>query len=213
MTAAEFWEQRVENVLSRLDEIMDAAYFVPLSIGDALALRFRAPTLSGLTLEEVTSVFNLIDGLNPDPGPDGSPDLARAAGDFFEKLRQAFPHIHDKWASADHDVVLDPIGAFNTVMVRAEDLIGDWFSSGPDSADLFARAREIRDLETPRIMESVDPLTHTTDRDLRRRLRGDVLGAYPAWARPGLYLDAWSEFVRAVLDLDPLPATLSRWPY
>jgi hypothetical protein len=51
------------------------------------------------------------------------------------------------------------------------------------------------------------------DRNLRGWLRRDVLPAHPAWLRPGLYLDGWAEFVRAVMDRAPLPETHARWPY
>ena len=209
---AQDYAESAEMVLDQLDEIMEAAYFVPLSLGDALAVQFKNPALNGLSLDEIARVLAIMDEIEPSSETADESVLVHTAGLFFTRLREDLPRIYQLWSEAPEDLYLDPAGAFGLALSRGERVIGAWLAQGPEEVgpDLLEKTRDqgLSDLISDPGLE-----TAPDDRALRRMLRSGPLSKYPGWARPGLYLDAWAEYVRAVMDLSPRPETRARWPY
>ncbi len=214
MTEYRDWTAELPDVFDHLDGILDRAYFVPLSVGDALALQFRIDSLKGLPVKKVAEVMALMDRLEieADPDYDGSPNPAAVANSFFQKLRKELPEIFELWASADANLVFDPAGAFSFALARGEEAIEKWLAAGTEQTDSSAYG-QIRNQALADVMDDFDTARFPDDKTLRHHLREDRLASYPAWARPGIYLDCWAEFVRAVMDLSPRPSTVTRWPY
>ncbi len=208
----DYWEDSAGSILTRLDEIMETVYFVPLALGDTLAVQFRIPALKGLSLDTVNAVFNLIGRLDIAPGAAGEPDPDAAAARFFSLLKEEQPQVFKKWTEADRRMVVDPLGAMNLALTRGERQIQFWLDQGPEKIDLN-RLTEVRVQGLADIMNRFDPTAFPDDRRLRAHLKDVGLQPYPAWARPGLYLDIWTDFIRAVMDQDPRPETKARWPY
>ena len=200
------------KVLSEIDEILEAAYFVPLDVGDALAVQFKVDSLKGLSVETAAGVFALIDSLEAEPDEEGRPDLAGAADLFFSRLAKEFPDVYGRWAADSGRLRLDPEGAFQIARSKSEGRISAWltefFSTVPT-----AKVEKTRAEAAERIMSEFDVKAVADDRALRIWLREKVLSSLPVWAGPGVYLDCWSDFVRAVLDWSPSPALKARWPF
>jgi len=205
-------DRRLERTLDHLDAIFDSAYFTPLALGDALAVQFRVPALTGLPLETVTAVFHLMDHLDITPGSDGEPEMAETAGRFFNQLKKEFPDVWDRWAAADPGVVVDPVTALNAVTARADDTIADWLSGRADEFDP-ALLEDLTAKGIEAAMAAFSPDRFPDDHALRRYLRDELLPEYPAWTVPTIYLETWIEYARAVMDLSPRPQTKARWPY
>lgn len=204
----------VEPILDALDDIINSAYFVPLGIGDALAVRFKVDSLRGLPVETVAGVFDLMDRIDiePDPDCDDEPNAMKAAAEFFQRLKEEFPAVHARWRSADENLVLNPEWAFSLALRRGEEAIEAWLGR-VGTAVVPSDYEAARRRALAAIMSGFDPAALPDDAAFRRFLRKDALADYPAETRPGVYLDCWAEFVRAVLDLSPLPETQARWPY
>lgn len=200
------------QTLDRIDGIINAAYFVPLSVGDALAIQFKAETLKGLPVETVAAVFDLMDRLEINSGSGREPNPAEVAASFFKALNEEQPHVFELWCSADQNIYLDPDTAFSIVLSKGEEAIDDWLTQGPEKIDP-SRLEKVRAEGLAAIMDDFDPAVYNSDTALRRHMREQALAGYPAWAGPGIYLDCWAEFVRAVAGLAPRPKTKARWPY
>jgi hypothetical protein len=157
-------------------------------------------------------VFDLIGRLDVTPDAAGEPDPDAAAAQFFSRLKEEQPQVFKKWSEADRRVFVDPLGAMNLALTGGEQLIQVWLDQGPDKIDR-SRLAAVRAQGLADIMNRFDPAAIPDDRTLRTFLKGSGLRPYPAWSRPGLYLDIWTDFVRAVMDLDPRPETKARWPY
>ncbi|MFH1137899.1 MAG: hypothetical protein V1816_17660 [Pseudomonadota bacterium] len=196
-------------ILDALDEVLNAAYFTPLAVGDALAIQFRVESLRGIPAETAAGVFALMDGLEAPPDQDGRPDLAGAAADFFSRLSREFPEVYEKWSSDPGILRLDPEAAFQIARSRAEDKISRWLKIFfPEiSSDAVERTRAEA---VNGIMSEYDPAARPNDLALRAWLRDERLPAWPSWARPGIYLDCWSDFVQAVLDPSPSAKVITR---
>lgn len=206
------WEDSLAQTLDQIDGIINAAYFVPLSVGDALAIQFKAETLKGLPVETVAAVFDLMDRLEINPDSGQEPNPAEVAALFFKALSAEQPHVFELWCSADQNIYLDPASAFSIVLSKGEEAMEDWLTQGPEKIDP-SRLEKVRDEGLAAIMDNFDTAVHNSDTKLRRHMRKQTLADYPVWARPGIYLDCWAEFVRAVADLGPRPETRVCWPY
>lgn len=202
----------LEAVLDRIDEIIDRAYFTPLGVGDALSVQFRAPGLKGLPLETTLAVLKLIDELDPPSGPEGEPDPEAAVRLFMKRLQAERPEVHQAWAAQDPDLVYDPVGAFTAALSRARPVIDAWVSACPAPEDEARDEREA-DEAVGRIMAGFGAEACPDDQSFRRELRQGGLAGLPDRVRPEVYLECWSEFVRAVLGLEVRPETARSWPY
>ena len=209
---ADYWSGTASGLLDRLDEIIGVAYFVPLSLGDALAVQFRNEALRGLPLSTVARAFALMDDLEVDSGEEAEPGTVQIAGAFFTRLRRDMPDLFERWSGQDLEAVLDPAGALHLVLARGEAAIEAWLAAAPEVIDPSEMERT-RARGLAALMDDFDAESLPDDLALRRHLREEGLEPWPAWARPGLYLDCWADFVRAVMDLDPRPETKRRWPY
>jgi hypothetical protein len=208
----DYWEKTAPEIIRRLDEFMEAAYFVPLSIGDALAVQFKAPSLKGLTVDTIAGVWQWMDTLDILPDHQGGPDPVVAAQAFWQGLSENWPEVYAKWSQGDTQLHLDPLGAFQLVLWRSEEAISHWLAAGPDQVS-SRQLEEFRNRGVAEIMAAFDYRWQPHDRALRQSLSSRELNPYPGWARPAIYLDCWAEFVRAVMDLDPGPAIRAVWPY
>ena len=208
----DYWKQSAGEVIRRLDEYIEAAYFVPLSLGDALALQFKAPSLKGLSVDTVAGVLQWMDTLEINPDTQGAPDPMATGLAFLKGLSEKWPGVYAKWPLGESELRLDPLGAFQLVLKRGEEDISRWLATGPEpvASNMFEEART---RGTAEIMAAFDYHRLPDDRSLRQSLLDPGLAPYPGWARPAIYLDCWAEFVRAVMDLDPGPETRSAWPY
>ncbi|MBU2551187.1 MAG: hypothetical protein KKB20_22435 [Proteobacteria bacterium] len=208
----DYWEETGPGLLDRLDIVIDVAYFVPLSVRDALAVQFRNQALRGLPIETVARVFALMDDMEVEPRDEVEPHPVRIAGVFFTRLREEMPGLFETWSGQDLDAVLDPVGAFQLVLKRGETEIEAWLESAPERIDPSTLALT-RGQGRAALMNDFDARALPDDLALRRFLREAGLAPWPAWSRPGLYLDCWAEFVRAVMDISPRPETRRRWPW
>lgn len=200
------------QTLDRIDGIINAAYFVPLFVGDALAIQFKAETLKGLPVETVAAVFDLMDRLEINSDSGQEPNPAEVAASFFKALNEDQPHVFELWCSADENIYLDPASAFSIVLSKGEEAMEDWLTQGPEKINP-SRLEKVRAEGLAAIMDHFDPAVHNSDTELRRHMRKQALAGYPVWAKPGIYLDCWAEFVRAVAGMAPRPETRVCWPY
>jgi len=206
------WQNNVSGVLDRLDEIIDRAYFVPLAPADALALQLKVETLKGLPLDTVVKVFEIMDDLDIEPGTAGGLIMAGAAESFFSRLANEHPRVLALWSRAEATLYHDPAAAFRWILEQGQDLIHAWLADGPEEIDPSTE-KHVRQHAMATTMGRFDLETCPDDLALRRYLRNEVLIGYLEWARPGIYLDCWADYVRAVMDLSPSPELKSRWPY
>ena len=70
----DYWEKTYPEIIRLLDEFMDTAYFVPLAVGDALAVQFKIPSLKGLPVDTIADVLAWMDTLDFPPDQQGAPD-------------------------------------------------------------------------------------------------------------------------------------------
>lgn len=207
-----FLENTLPETLDRIDQLIETAYFVPLSIKDALALQFRAPVLKDLPVETIRAVFNLIDGINEELDADPASDPGNPSHIFFQRLQNEMPELYAVWLKADDQLVLDPIGSLNHIVRQVEDLIEEWIAKEPDKIDHAIMERE-RLSGLTHILNEFDPFRTPDCAALRRRLRQEYLASLPVFCRPGVYLDCWLEFVKAVMDLSPQAVMSAQFPY
>ena len=95
---------------------------------------------------------------------------------------------------------------------RCEEALADWLAAGPEEISSI-QLDEARNRGAAKIMAAYDYTAWPDDQTMRQGLLRPALASYPGWARPGIYLDCWAEFVRAVMDLDPGPEIRAAWPY
>lgn len=207
----DYRNSRLARTLDLLDEVIEVAYFVPLSVSDALALHFRVPGLKGLPLASIQGVLALIDEMRQKAGNRQSVDAGRTSQEFFTSLHQKFPEVVSKWG-LEQNLWLDPLAAFQVALTRGRDIIQQWLVNGPENLSP-ALVDQVHQEALATIMSGYDHRRWPDDVAWRRYLRTEALSGYPVWARPGLYLEAWAEFVRGVMDLDPQVETRRRWPY
>ena len=206
--------EQTDGILSHLDDTLNTPYFIPLSPGDALAVQFRVEALKGLAVEDVRAVFTMIEKLDVEPEEGGNIDPDKATDAFFACLKNELPHIFEKWATADTDMILNPAGALELALERGAELINEWLVRSVDRGrgSETERALIIKKGVTAALTKSV-PSTFENDRAFREYLRAEILPLFPVWAGPEIYLAAWSEYIKAILDLDPSPEIRDYWPY
>ena len=207
----DYWRENLDQALDALDEIIGNAYFTPLALGDALAVQLKNPALKGLDLRTVAGVFGLMDRVAQRANSEES-DPDKAARDFFVDLKREFPEVSAKWVSPDPGLVVEPVMAFNIALNRAEDIFAEWLAGGPEPP-APGELEKIRDRALAEIVAGFDPREHIDDMVWRKFVREKALADYPLRAAPAVYLDAWAEYVRAVIDLSPRPETRATWPY
>jgi hypothetical protein len=200
--------------LDRLDEYFEAAYFSPLSVNDALAVQFLNPALKGLPIQTIRDVFNLVDRLKDGLTADRETDQSEteAAALFYKHLQQEHPELFEIWIQGDPSVHLDPGGAILNAETMGRDTIVDFLRHNHFDLDpeLLAKTVESAVLEIIRGLKIKEDLD---DREIRQSLRTGILKNYPPWARPSIYLEIWSRFVRTITDLDSDPDLRAIWPY
>jgi hypothetical protein len=202
------------DMLFRLDDILETPYFVPLAPGDALAVQFRIEALKGLTVDDVQAVFSMIERLDIEPGPDGRPDPDQAVAGFFNRLALEQPHIHERWTHADTGLVLDPVAALELAVSRGSEIMQAWMDRLADQGPSANSERESARLNgTMAALTRTLPSTFTDDRAFREYVRREILPSFPSWAGPDIYLSSWNEYIKVILDHDPLPELKAGWPY
>ena len=201
----DYWEQTLESVLAEIDRAMDDAYFTPLGPGDSLALMFGRLNLKGLDPDEAARALTIIDNLEGQNRPDGGIDAGALAQEFFDRLRKKCPEVVRRLSEPEEEMFLDPAGALNMVLARSADAIRAWAASGPDETDPGPLGEEV-DQALPLALAALDgmpPGELADDLAWRRYLRTKMLPRLSPRARPALYLAAWVEYVRKIMD--PVP--------
>lgn len=202
----------MKDIFDRLDQIMEAAYFVPLGVGDALAVQFKAPQLKSLDPEIIAGVFHLIDNMEFSPPDENRAPSSGPVTDFFRLLQKQFPEVYDLWTKGDETLVLDPVGAFQYALDMGEKAIRAWQSTREtEVAPAIMEEASQSGLST--VLDFLDPEKYPDDRSFRKALSSELLLSFPDAIRPRLYLDAWAEYVKAVMDLEPRAEVKFRWPY
>ena len=202
------------NILDRLDEFFEAAYFAPLSVNDALAVQFQNPALKGLPLQTVRDVFHLVDRLKDKLAEDQGMEESEphAATLFFKHLKNELPQVFGVWIQGDPGLHLDPAGAILNAETMARDAVTGFLQDRHSDLDPETVEKTVESAVTEifrglKIKENID------DREIRQTLRTGILKKYPPWAWPSIYLEIWSRFVRTVADLDPDSDLRAIWPY
>ena len=199
-----------QTTLDRLDEFFEAAYFVPLSVNDALAVQFQNPALKGLPIQTIRDVYRLVDRLKDELDPDQSETEAAAL--FYQHLQQDLPEVFEMWLKGDPNLRLDPGAAILNAEIQSKDAINLFLKGNFSDPDPGLLAETIESA-VREIIRGLDIGESTSDRDLRQTLRSGRLEKYPPWARSSIYLEIWSRFTRTVTDLDPDPDLKAVWPY
>lgn len=200
-------------ILDELDRVIEAAYFAPLSLGDALALRLRCPGLKGLALSDVIDVFTLMEDVDIPQGDDGRPDAGRAMGAFLDMLAQRRPDLMDRIRQSDDRLVLEPGLALGAALTMGRRAIMRWREewAGKGASSLGDDDRSLERI-LAEILAGFDPDQTPDDSAWRQALRTWLKGLDPL-VQPWVYLEAWAEFVRGVLDEPIRPELEKRWPY
>ena len=199
-----------QKTLDRLDEFFEAAYFVPLSVNDALAVQFQNPALKGLPINTIRDVFHLVDRIKDELGSD--PSETDAAALFYQRLQQELPEVFETWLQGDPNLRLDPGAAILNAEIQSKDAINLLLKGNYSELEAGLLAETIESA-VKEIIRGLDVGETTSDRDIRHMLRAGMLEKYPPWARPSIYLEIWSRFARTVTDLDPDPDLKAIWPY
>ncbi|MBF0529620.1 MAG: hypothetical protein HQK55_10190, partial [Deltaproteobacteria bacterium] len=160
------------------------AYFIPLSVGDALAVQFQVDALRGLPVVSVQGVMALVDELRHRHGRGQFFDTDQTGRDFFLALEQKFPEVMSKWKT-DQGLWVDPLGAFQLVLVRSREVLGQWLKKGPEKI-LPARWEEVLQERVGAVMTGYDHHRWPDDVVWRKYLRTEALEGCPSWAKPGI---------------------------
>ena len=207
----DYWDATLDGVFDRLDDIFEAAYFTPLSIHDALAVQFQMPALAGLPIETIRQAYRIIDELSSGgpPAPERAPEFAAA---FFGRVQTELPDLYQRFSTEEGNSIVDARQALSIAQTRSNDLVRTWLAGGSERID-HHRLDEIREEALSDLARRIDPLTLDDDFKWRKWLKDGPLNVYPAKVRPLVYFDAWMEYVRVVMDLDPRDDFIARWPY